>query len=252
MEKALESFFDCMKETEIFPGRVRYQIKGLADIVERAGGKALTAAVTGAYDNDVELYERVASILEMGMLSHKVKDTYHIDAKGLSFGMDYWTGGEDSVYTQMLTERNIQDHLDLRQLYYSKARMLISLEALETGTYQYYDDEFGIRQYRNDFAWWTKDTYLNHPDILEFTNQLENPSCPWQYDRNEVMIKERLDPRFFKGVILHDEKTRLGLLEHLRSRHLTKWDAMGHETILNIDVDRFLRVGQFATQELLS
>ena len=250
MKEIYEDYFDRMSASEILPGKVRYRIEGLADKVAQCGGRVLTAAVTGVYYDDQKLYERVASMLQIGMISHELKDTYDFNARGLGGVLDYMTGGADSVYMQMLTDKNVEDHLDLSSLYYSKARMLIDLTALESGTYQYYDDSFGVRLY-DTFSWWQKDKYLNHPNILEFIEHLQHPAYSWQYDRNEVMVKERLDPKFFTGIILDNEKTREGLLSYLRTSNLVQKDSIGNETILNIDVNRFLRVGKYATNELL-
>jgi hypothetical protein len=250
MEQVFTTHFDQIREAEILPGRVRYQIGGLADKVRECGGRALTSAVTGAYNDDRELYKRVASMLQMGMISNELKDIYGLRASGL--GSDYWTGGADSVYTQMITQKNIEEGFNLSKLYHSKVRMLISLEALETGTYQYYDDSFGTRIFDDEhFLSWGESSYTTRPDILEFTKQLQHSDCSWKYNRNEVMIKERLDPKYFTGIVLNSEETRAGLLNHLRTQDLVKQDESGRETILNIDVDRFLRVGKFATEELI-
>lgn len=257
MKQVFDTYFDKITEAEILPGRIRYRVTGLADEVRSLGGRVLTAAVTGAYWDDQELYARVASMLSMGMVSSELKDTYHINGvHGL--GSDYISGGADNVYTQMLTERDIQERLDLRNLYFSKARLLISLAALETGSNQYYTDSYGNRLRNLHYPWW--EFYPSRPNILEFTQQLQsgkpNPSFSmWHwasnYYRNEVMLKERLDPSLFTGIILDTEQTKQGLLQYLRAHNLVQKDSAGNETILRIAVDRFLRVGTFVTKELI-
>lgn len=258
MQQVFDTYFDKMSEAEILPGRVRYRITGLKEEIHALGGRALTAAITGAYWDDEELYARIASMLSMGMISSEFKDIYHLNsAHGL--GGDYFAGSADSIYTQMLTERNIQERLDLRNLYFSRARLLISLDALETGSYQYYTDSYGNRLRKSSWFWW--DDYSTRPNILEFTKQLQSdkPNIPFwgwggdpTYNRHEVMLKERLDPSFFTGIILDSEQTKQDLLNYLRAQNLVQKDASGQETILHIAVNKFLRVGTVVTEDLIS
>ncbi len=101
MEELFATHLEKIKESEILPGKIRYQIEGLADKVHELGGRALTAAVTGARD-DQDLYKRVASLLSMGMLSQEMRDHYGVTVPGLVD--NYLMGGSDSVYAQMITE----------------------------------------------------------------------------------------------------------------------------------------------------
>ena len=253
MKEIFDDYLDRMTEAEILPGRVRYRIIGLADKIYELGGRALTAAVTGAYWDDKDLYSRIASMLKIGMISQELRDTYYGNHDGL--GGSYWSGGADSVYTQMLTEKNIQDKLKLEKLYHSKARMLISLDALELGSYQYYSDSFGTRIYdTEDFWWWNEGDYKTRPNTLEFTETLQksdSASWNWEHQRHEVMLKERIDPSFFKGIIVDNEKTKTELIDYLRTHDLIQKNSSGEESILNIALDSFFRVGQRVTEDLI-
>lgn len=252
MKELFETHLSKMTQAEILPGRVRYNIDGLAEKVHAAGGRALTAAVTGAYQNDTELYERVASMLNVGMISQELRDRYGIDSSG--YGGSYFMGGADAVYTQMITENLVKEDPTLSALQYqSKVRMLISLKALETGTYQYYDDDFGTRRYKLDDWWWKNDLYANRPDILELTKELQSTPTSshrygkdWNYDGHEVMLKERLDPSLFEGIVVDTQKTRDDLLSYLRTCNLIQTDQLGKETILGYNIDRFIHVGEVA------
>ena len=154
---------------------------GLAKQAHALGARAITAAVTGAYTNN-ELFDRVASMLKMGMLSTETRYTNNINAKGLSASADFWTGGADRVFAQMITEKNCKDGMGLDKLYYySKVQMLISLDALETGTYQYPHDSFGTRKVDP----WSP--YTHRPSITEFINHQQN--SPWVYGGHEVMFR---------------------------------------------------------------
>jgi hypothetical protein len=260
MKEVLDQYFDRISVSEILPGKIRYQITGLADKVKELGGLSLTAAVTGAYASDQELYARIASMLSMGMMSQEIRDTYGLTKGGLG-GTD-WTGGADSVYTQMITAEDVKKGRDLNDFYYSKARMLISLKALEGSSYQYYDDAFGNRIYsKEELGWWYGFSgYATRPNILEFTETLQKPiekpvDAPWwgdaNYNRHEVMLKERLDPSFFTGIILDSEQTRDGLLDYLRGCNLVQKNADGNETILGVLAGQFFRVGHIATDSLV-
>lgn len=254
MEKVYNTYFHRIKEAEILPGRVRYRIEGLADEVAAHGGRVLTSAITGAYFEDEELFARVASLLSMGMISTELKDTYGLNADGL--GGSYYHGGADSVYLQMLTEQNVKENLNLDNLYYSKARLLISLDVLETGTYQYPYDEWGTRIMEEEGSfWWASDAYKSRPSILEFTDQLQSEPAKkwsWEYDRHEVMAKERIDPSYFTGMILEDQHTKDDLIDYLRKHNLIHKDTSGNETVLNIALDRFFRVGTHVTEDLIA
>lgn len=245
-------YFHRIQAAEILPGRIRYRIEGLADEVRKAGGRALTAAITGAYGPEEELFSRIASILSIGMISSETRDNYGMNAEGLGSAFAYLTGGADSVFMQMLTEKNAQDNLDLDNLYYSKARMLISLDLLETGTYQYLEDQFGTRSL-DDF-WGAP--YKSRPSILEFTTQVQQEtdttSWWWEFSGHEVMAKERVDPSYFTGIILENNRIKTDLIKYLRARDLIQKDAAGNETILNIALDRFFRVGTHVTPDLIA
>jgi hypothetical protein len=254
MQQIFDTYFDRMGEAEILPGRIRYRIRGLSEAVYELGGRALTTAITGAYTNQ-ELYERVASMLSMGMISSELKDNYNLFGNS-GLGDDYFTGGADSIYTQMITKKDIEENRKINSYYHSKVRFLISLDALETGTYQYYTDEFGNRL--RDSNWWSwLEDYASRPGILEFTKNLQehidNPN-DWfseSYSGHEIMIKERLPPSFFTGIIIDSEKTKIELLDYLRKQSLIQKNSSGKEIILNIEVDRFFRIGDAATEELI-
>ena len=157
------------------------------------------------------------------------------------------SGGADSVFTQLLTEKNCQDEMKFNELYYqSKVRLLISLEALETGTYQYHCDNFGNRIYPpSEEHWWDFDeSYASRDGILEF---IEKEQAATRINRgHEVMLKERIAPSFIKALIVPDEQTKSHLVDFLRAN-----DLVQNETILNKPIDEFVRVGTKVTEDLI-
>ncbi len=126
--------------------------------------------------------------------------------------------------------------------------MLISLEALETGTYQYYDDNWGTRLYRNNKEKWNH-LYDKRPSILELTKSLQSTpveshrwGLKWKHFAHEIMLKERVAPELFQGIVVDRIETRNALLKHLRSCHLVQKDQVGQETILGKSVNEFIQL----------
>ena len=256
MEQVLEKYGNRLQVEEILPGKVAYRIDGLADEVAANGGRALISAVTGAY-SDQELFQRVEGMLRMGMLSSEMRYGSNMGVGGLGgSSIDFLSGGSDRVFTQMLTEKNCRDQLDLSELYSSKVRIVISLKALETGTYQYYDPEAGSRTTDPNAFFFDGQVYRSRPDILEFTRQLQKGGTDmwgdWRYSGNEVMLKDRIDPSDFQGIIVSNQKTYNALVNHLRAADLIQRDGAGNETIFNQAVNRFIRVGTKVSEDLLN
>ncbi len=247
MQGVFDTYFERMQEEHLFDGRVRYRIIGLAEAARAQGARALTAAIMGAHQ-DQELYERVASMIRTGMIATQIRDANDFGHHGLGgSGVDYWSGGADSVYTQLLTEKNCTDEMPFHQLnYQSKVRLLISLDALETGTYQYHTDSFGNRVYSSNLGWWQyQEAYGKRDGILEFIEKEQ--ATPVVNGGHEVMLKERIAPSFFTGLVVQDEKTKTSLVDYLRASGLIQNDS-----ILNAPVDWFIRVGTKVTNELIT
>jgi hypothetical protein len=249
MRDVYATYFHNMKPEPLLDGRIRYRIEGLAEAAYKEGARALTSAVMGGY-TDEELFARVASMIRTGMLSTELRDTIGMAQSGLGFYADYYTGGADSIFAQMITEKDCRKGTSLEKFAYeSKVRLLISLKALETGTYQYHYDGFGTRIYDETGDSWLaqllSETYAKRESILEFIRK-EQVSNEFIYT-HEVMLKERLDPSFFTGVIVPDEETKRQLTHYLNDHGLIE-----DGKILDCAVDRFIRVGNRITAELIA
>ncbi|PWU13689.1 MAG: hypothetical protein C5B45_05715 [Chlamydiae bacterium] len=257
MKEIYNRYFDQIEEAEILPGRVRYKIKGLTNEIQKLGGRYLTAALTGSYSMQ-DMYQRAASMLSMGMLSQEIRDKYKVGEGGL--GGSYDAGAADSVFTQMLTKKDeIPGGFDTSNLaYQSRVRVLISLDALETGTYQHFDDDLGVRltdENQSIMSLIFNGTYSNRSSISEFTTMIqqkrsdEDPWTKWNSDKDwnshEIMLKERIAPSYFEGFLVNDEETRDGLLNHLRTCNLVQKDSLHRETIQGHLVKDFIRISSF-------
>jgi hypothetical protein len=229
MGAIIKKYLPKMELREIIPGRMRYAINGLSS--ELTGAYGLTSALTGVW-KEQEIKERVASILKMGMISSEMRKDNNIGKQGLSSGTDYWTGGADSVFAQLVTDKT-KSYKSFA--YQSEVRFLISPKALETGTYQYHDDSFGSRKLYN--FWWGD--YLQRPNLVDF---VESERMFFNMD-NEVMIKERLAPEYITGIAVSTESMKSSILDYLRECNIVQMDQFGKETILSKPVDQFIHVG---------
>lgn len=253
MSSVFEEYLPKMEAREILPGKVRYSIRGLADKAHEIGVRALTAGVMGRYmDEDHELlFSRVASMIKMGMLSTETRFENGIKAAGLAPQANFWTGGADCVYTQLITEDNCKSHLDLEDFFYrSDVRVLLSLDALETGTYGFHSDDLGIRSIDHPAVreYFQENPYLQRDGILDFLKRECNHTT--YRDDHEVLLKERVPPSMIKGIIVPEAQVKNSLIAYFKERHIIQHD--GSDTILGIPVDRFIRVGRYLTEELVA
>jgi|GEM_PF-1181465 len=250
MAGVFDQWLSKMELRETLPGKMRWAVDGLSDEIQKNGAKGLTAAVMGDWwwgDNaDESLYRRVASMLKMGMISHETRDRNDYGENGLGWGMDYYSGGADSVFTQIVTTNN--ESFD-EYMYQSPARFTFSPKALEMGTYQYHSDNFGNRNFdATDDLFWFQDDYLKRNNILDFTT-VERLNF---FGDNEVMFKDRIPPEYFTGIVVQDEETRQGLLAYLREKEIIQKDAQGRETILSRIAEDFIYVGNTIKDQMFA
>ncbi|MEN9344228.1 MAG: hypothetical protein RLZZ453_1015 [Chlamydiota bacterium] len=234
-------YFHRITPTELIPGHVRYRIEGVADDLRQKGIAYLTATVTGPQD-DKRLFDRITSILSMGALSTEWRDKYRIGGGGLSRWADYSVGGADSVFAQLLPETVLDGTFPFRDFthYQGKIRLLFSLKELELGSYQYLRCGAGNRMVDVEDDWLdSNNTYAKRLNIFDFVDRV-NAAMEKEYDYlgHEVMLKHRVPPSAVEGMIVSDEQTKTGLVNHLRNAGLIGAD----DTILGKAIDQFFRV----------
>lgn len=238
MKDVFERYMARTDFRSIYDGKDRLAVDGLGEEMKDIGALGLTAALTGTSDPE-KIFQRTASILEMGMMSLEQRTYNGVQTGGLSWTADLYAGSSDSVFTQMITDRDCENGLKTTDFYYSgKVRFLFSTRVLDMGTYQYLYDEFGTRR-MNNYYWWQDDTYANRPSIVDFTSA-KNEGVYWG---NEVMIKDHIRTEYIQGMIVADEITKNEMIEYLQQKNIVKLDSQGNRTILGIDVDRFIHVG---------
>lgn len=245
MDLVMDKYLRAMQKYEILPGKVRYQICGLADELKASGACFLTSAVTGTYFRD-HLFQRTASVLTMGLLSNETRSSHGLVVGGSSNSQDFMTGGADSVYTQLITDKYMNNNVyDFQRLFYSSdVRFIIDLKAIETGTYQYLTDSYGTRRV-------DETTYFDRPGITEFLekhNESLSTNSFWNSvaGGNEVMIKERLPPEFIRGIVVRSEFMKTDLIDYLRDLKIFQIDAGGKECFNNIAIDNFITVDGYS------
>lgn len=252
MQEQLKELLPKMELTEILPGRMRYSIPSLSEMVYKEGARSLVSTITGT-QTDEESFDRLSAILKMGMISSEMRYSNGMMVGGLSPGADFYTGGADSTYTQLLTEKNFKEGLELDyNLYWGDIRVLFSLDALNSGTYQYHGDGFGSRRYNGfDFRGFEdmQSHYRNRPNIVDFARDEQQ----WGFQGgNEVMIKERIPPSMITGVVVPDEGFRNNLLGRLRQLNLVAVGQGGEESILGIPINSFIHVGRRLSESMMS
>ena len=238
----LENDLPRMEGREILPGKIRYAVPGLGKQTYEMGARAVLASMMGAYNPGAAQYTTVADVLKMGLLSSETRFTNGINKVGLSSDTDFYFGSADSVFTQIITEEGTKRMRSLASMsYYSSIIFLISLDAIDTGTYQYNYDEFGNRRWEDNF--WGGETYATRPSIEEFVRgQQQNPSFP-----HEMMFKERIAPSLIKGVIVPNQSVADALAAHLKQTDLYR-----DGEILGVPIEQFIRCGTAPSNSLFA
>jgi len=234
MNGVFEKWLDRISFRETLPGKMRLTLDGLGEEIEKAGAWGLTAGLMGAWTQK-ELQERIASILKMGMISSESRNNAGIGRPGLSWGADYLSGGADSVFTQMVSDKNTS-FKDFA--YDSNARIHFSPKVFETGTYQYHSDNYGTRKINDWWSWWGGG-YLERPEPFDF---IDGERAQFR-GHHEVMIKDRIPPEWITGISVKNEALKKSLLDYFRENDVVQKDANGNETILGKLVDQFIWVG---------
>jgi hypothetical protein len=259
MSEIFPEFLSKMEPYEIVPGRIRYRISGLAQKCHDAGGRALIHAIGGEgyweRGNEERDFNHLISIMNMGLLSSETRRVWGMDVDGGPSDGDLWSNrhwdGEeylganaDSVFARLMTKENCSNSELLKNYTYigqARCGIIISLDSLETGTYQYHSQEenAGYRVYA---------PYLNRKSILEF---IQEELMQFNGD-NEVMLKERVSPSMFRAIVFTDQELRNRFVDYLRSMRRIKIDETGEEKLDGHSLERFIRYATNVSEELIS
>lgn len=232
MKSHFEKELDRMQFHQLHTGKARMHFEGLSEELKKEGAKALTAMIfTGQpqqiptedlssvfYETILEekkndfqkTLDRLGGILKTGMLSLEQREEVGMAAKGLmtsTVQIDR-KGAKDSVFVQLVTKATKPDfsHSEYSQFQENGVRLLIDPKVLDSVTYQYFDDLWGVRggSYSSSN---TQQIYAKRPDIHTFVKEVTAGESRGsvRYSDQEVMIKDSIDPEYIQGVVVRDE-----------------------------------------------
>jgi hypothetical protein len=250
MKESFDTYLDKMEARDLFPGYTQYAITGLAAHIHRMGARMLTVGVSGPQ------FERAAEMLKSGLLSTESRHKNGMPI-GISFSNatsfsvthpDVLAGGSSSVFTQMITERDMRENISLPNfsVYHRQVRLLISLEALETGSYHYrFGGYTGLRP--GGTGWNRISTNPHGTPLLEFVQQLQTAPRytpphnhpAFGFDQgHELMLKDRIDPSMVRGLVVGNATDKATMIAELQKHHL----LASNNTINGTPVDRFIQI----------
>ena len=231
MESKFKNYLNQMVPQEVYPGQSIWAVKGLAEEVRKEGGLGL---MSGLYDVSFDVaMTRIISILKTGALSTLDRFQAGIIAPGASTDTDLRNGGADQVFTRLITDNMSMDPEDY--LLAGNVQILYDLDLVGRGGFAYSADKFGTKE---------QSDYQNRPNIIELTQKLKAGS-PKEYISNEVCIKNRIPPKFIKGVMVKDQTQKDQLVAALRTAGLMTPNKDGEECINLIPIDKFIHIGNF-------
>lgn len=222
---------DLMYQQEVYPGQYVWSIKGLAQEARDVGAIALMAGVGTLGDTSDVVAQRIVSMLKTGSMSSQDRLQAGMIIKGCSPDSDLISGGAESVFTRMVT-KDMSKKLGDYPLA-GKMQILYDLDVVERVGFGYNSDQFGTKNPK---------TYPYRPNIVELTEGARN--------LNEVCIRNRIGPKFIKGVLVENDDEKKNLLDALRAEGLLEGEA-GNEHINGISIEQFIQVEELKPEYLL-
>jgi len=217
-----------IEKESIYPGRSIWSIKDFSQQLRQKEAYGLIAGISGDY---VEIVPKLTALLKNGAFSTQDRFQAGIMVRGSSYDLDFSSGGGDRVFTRLVNSRNA-----VGQLSDHKVQVLYDLDVLNRGGYAYMVDSYGIK---NPF-YQTYKLYQNRLNLIEFTENL-----PQSNGLNEVMIKNRIEPKFIKGIIVSSKVAKDFFVGELSKEGLIK-----DESILGKPVDEFIHIADSYNQKM--
>lgn len=200
-----------------YNGYISYANKGMAKKLEKAGAKYVYHSVSREGD--------VVKIVESNGISSTMSRVKQgiANPAGASMTSDMRTGGADSAFTRLVTEKAQKTG----QRFSSASvagdyQIKLSLDVMERTDYYSF-------------------TYDNFGDALDISSNGKNPlDLAKALNRNfgnsnEIMFRNGVDGRYFTEIMCRTDQERQSLLQQLRTR--------GIMDINGIDIDKFVTVG---------
>lgn len=237
MKDRFVQYLPKFRPYEILPGRIRYGVEGIGRRCYELGARSLISSVWIG-SNEEESFNKVSSIVKMGMLSSELRLGNEINSVGISPNSDLGHGSADSVFMQLVTVNDYQNNEapTMRKFGYfypdDSIAFEFDLDVLDTLSHQYHTDKYGTRNLVLKFS-----TYLERPNVYDFVTEEVNG----YYRGHEVMIRDRVPPSFITSILVANNEIRVRLCQYFKEAGLIQPNRDGIDTILGIPVNQFIR-----------
>jgi len=243
MEKIFANELKRVGFEEVLPGKLRVSIPSLVEEVQQ-GCMGFMHEI-GTLMDDKTLALRLAGTLCVGLLSSQQRFQAGMTKyAGESSFEDHKTGGADSCFMRYQDRENLEfirsfasDEEEVEEAGGFKELFLgISPDVVKLNPYQYAEDNYGVRNLQNPKS----SKYESRMNLLEFRDTMQSDYS----SENEVMVKDRVAPKFIRGVYM---SKNMGSVKEKTVEHLRK---LGYVTtqegrdFLQLD-DRQIAVDEF-------
>jgi hypothetical protein len=226
---------ELMKKEEIYPGKNIWTVTDLGDKIRERGGLGLMSGVSDVLN--------IAKILKIGHLSSKDRFEAGLVINGASSEEDLTSGGGGEVFTRMLTKELINKEIfdedgDEYFLFAGKAQILYDLDVLNRVSYGYTTDAFGEKSLDSEL-------YQNRKSLIDFAGEKLGGS-------NEVMIKNRIDPKYIRGVVVQTLEQKDALIQDLQNEGLLPKKINDKTRMLGKSLSEFITVANKFNESMWS
>lgn len=199
MKTLFSQHLDRLQHEEILPGKKVFVLPGFSYQIQEKGAYGL---MMGMYARD-DIGKKITSMLTHGALSSIDRYENGLFVRGGSTSHDIARGGADNVFTRMITPTLCEKPI----IYFDFAgevQILIDLSVLDRGGYGYAADLFGSK---------SPEVYPMRGNLVDFAHKGLN-------NRNEVMVKHAIHPKYFKKILVDSEETRKKIVDELVAKGL--------------------------------
>lgn len=200
-----------------YNGYISYANKGMVQKLKKAGAKYVYHSVRREEDV-IKIVESNGIASTMSRIKQGIADP-----AGVSMISDMRTGGADSAFMRIVTEK-----AQKTGRHFSDAsvagdyQIKLSLDVMErTDYYSFTSDHFGN----------TLDISNSGKNPLEMTKSLNRNFC----SSNEIMFRNGVEGRYFTEIVCRTQQERQSLLQQFRARSIMN--------INGIDIEKFVTVG---------
>lgn len=228
-QKYLIEHPSLIQEEESVLGAAMLNIRDFGELVRQKGGIGLIAGISAK-----TLDAQVTSLCEIcltGPTSTKERFQKGLIIEGASPQEDFRSGGADSVFTRMVTVPMIEQRVAISASPLFEIQVLYDLDAVGLcGTFGYAQDHYGRRSKSSD------PIYAQRQSLLELVATLPAEACT-----NEVMIRQRISPRYIKRIVVNTQEQKDQLIDQIRKKELLL-EHSGIEYFYEKPIEKFIVV----------